>query len=124
MRLCELIGLKNRFDFDGTHEEYYGKIVEALGFDEVAACVPFPGKTLDKAMRKDKHFNNLSMQKWDIASGFWTHGADCKYVGSQLTCLYRKKGVDTFSNSDGVCILKECAREMVENYRAAMKADA
>lgn len=121
MRLCELLGFKNRFEFNGSHEEYYGKIVAALGYDEVAACVPFPVEALDRAMKKDRHFNNLPIREWDNASGFWTRGADCQYVGSQLTRLYRKKGVDTFSCSDGVSILKECAREMVENYR---KADA
>ena len=115
--LHDLIGYKNRFDFQGTHEEYYGKIVEALGYDEVVSCVPYSVEVLDEKMKEDRHFNNLPIRVWDLASGFRCVGADCFLVGSHLTALYRKHGVNCFSNSDGVCILKECAREMVMKYR-------
>lgn len=121
MRLCELIGLKSRQDFKGDHREYYGSIVKALGFTQVASCVPYDIETLDRAYRKDKAFNNLSLKSWDAASGFRSEGINCIFIGSKLTDLYRKHGVNVFSNSDGVCILKECAREMVEMYREKEK---
>jgi hypothetical protein len=93
-----------------THAEKYQAIVNALGYDAVKRCIPFTLDQIKEAIQKDEHLNNLSMKKWDLASGFVNEGIYCKHVGSQLTSIYRKIGVNSFSNSDGVCILKECAR--------------
>ena len=54
------------------------------------------------------------MEKFDLAAGFKTKDQDVIFIGSQLTDLYKKYGVDTFSVVTGVCILKECAREWVK----------
>lgn len=68
-------------------------------------------------MEKDRHFNTLPISVWDRASGFICNGEDVIHIGSPLTHLYHSKGVNTYSNSTGVCILKECAREMVERAK-------
>lgn len=99
---------------DIPHEERYGAIVKAIGYEDVKKCIPFSIEQLKEAYEGDKHFNNLPMKKWDLAGGFtgWPSRAD--YVGSTLTRLYGRIGVDTFSCSDGVCILKCCARMWIE----------
>lgn len=93
-----------------THSEKYQAIVNALGYEAIKECIPFTLDQIKEAIKTDEHLNNLPLKKWDLASGFIMDGANCKLVGSKLTDLYRKIGVNSFSNSDGVCILKECAR--------------
>ena len=96
------------------HQEKYSKIVKFLGFEEVRECIPFTLKEVKEAYKEDIHLNNLSMEKFDMAAGFKTKDCDVVFIGSKLTTLYKKNGVDTFSLVTGVCILKECAREWIE----------
>lgn len=99
-----------------SSEGFWRKVVEKLGYDRVKKCVPFTLKQLKGS--KDYHFNDLSMKKWDYASGYiWTrtdYDEIMTRVHTRLTELYRENGITCWSNSDGVCILKECARMMLE----------
>lgn len=106
MNLNELVGLKNcNVDIvtglELSHQEKYKKIVDALGFDNVKKCLPYDLDTLKKAVKKDKHLNNLSLKTWDRTT-------------PALSNLYRSKGVTSWSLSQSVCVLKECARMWVE----------
>lgn len=99
---------------DISYKEKYRKIVEFLGFEEVRKCIPFTLEELKEAYEEDECLNNLLMEKFDLAAGFKTKDCDVIFVGSRLTGLYKKAGVDTYSLVTGVCILKECAREWIE----------
>ena len=104
---------------DMAHEDYYRKIIEHLGVDEVRTCIPFDLKTLIEAYKEDERLNNLSIKKWDFAAGFIPHkqdAADVLHIGSKLTKLYNKIGVTCYSCSDGVCILKQAAKDMVQEH--------
>lgn len=120
MTLHEAIGVKcGDIDMNTgvklTHSEVYGRAIELLGgLDVVAQFIPFPVDVLRKKFKKDPYFNNTPMSKWDLASGFVCHGADCKLIGGGIWTLYHKHGINCASNSDGVCILKEAARRLVE----------
>lgn len=119
MNFNQLLGLNSfQKDVNGnelTHKEKQTKIINLLGYEEVKKCIPFTFDELKKAFATDKYFNNLPLKKWDNASGFVCSGANAKIIGSHLTdVLYKKVGVDCFSLSDGVCILKNCARMWVE----------
>lgn len=120
MTLKEAIGVKNANIDVKTgrkleHSEIYGRAIDLLGgVDAVWQYVPFSLEEIKAALPKDKHLNNLSMREWDMASGFICRGADCRPVGGGIWALYRKAGINCASNSDGVCILKECARLMAE----------
>lgn len=110
---------------DIPHEEKYEMIINAIGYEEVKKCIPFPLDRLKKAYKEDKNLNNLSMKKWDLAGGFvgWPSGAD--YVGSVLTRLYYEKlRVNTFSCCESVCILKNCARMWIEESESEEVEDA
>lgn len=96
------------------YKEKYYKIIQLFGFEEVKKCVPFTLEELKEAYKEDEYLNNLPMEKFDLAAGFKTKDQDVIFIGSQLTDLYKKYGVDTFSVVTGVCILKECAREWVK----------
>lgn len=98
------------------HQEKYIKIAELLGFESVVACIPFDLETLEKSYKQDPYFNTkiTPINAWDLASGFKTDRyGNCSYIGSELTRLYQKNGVNCFSNSDGVCILKCVARKIL-----------
>ena len=95
-----------------SHQEKYRAIVNALGYEKVKRCVPFDIERIKKST--DPYLNDLPILQWDIASGFMCKGAGVIFIGSALVTLYSDIGVDSFSNSDGVCILKQCARMMTE----------
>lgn len=103
-----------------THSEVYGRAIDYLGgLDEVARFIPFPLEALREKLKGDPHLNNTAMSWWDAASGFVCRGGDCKLVGGGIWELYLKHGVTSASNADGVCILKEAARRLVEREEAA-----
>ena len=121
MTIKEAIGVKNG-NVDAktgrvlAHSEIYGRAIDFLGGIEcVWEYVPFSEDEVKKALEKDEYLNNLSMKKWDAASGFVCSGADCKATGGGLWVLYRKRGINAASCSEGVCILKECARLKVNS---------
>ena len=115
MTIKEAIGVKN-CDIDAEtgrkleHSEIYGRAIDYLGGLEVVKQL----ETLKKAYKKDKYFNNLSMSKWDRMSGFISRGANCSFIGGGIWNLYRQHKINSASNSDGVCILKEAARLWIE----------
>lgn len=97
-----------------SHREKYRRVISALGYENVKKCIPFSLDEIKEALPKDKHLNNLSMKKWDSAAGFICEYGKAIFIGSPLIYLYHKNGVNAFSPSDGVCILKEAARLWVE----------
>ncbi len=102
-----------------SHSEIYGRIIDKLGgVDAVWKCVPFTLEQVQQALKTDEHLNNLPMKKWDIASGFRCFickGKELvKPIPSQLRGMLLKAGINCYSNSQGVCILKECARRKAQ----------
>lgn len=85
-------------------------LINYLGYEQVKSCIPYTLAEIKNALPKDEYLNNLSIIKWDNAAGFVQECGQCKFIGSKLINLYRKKGITAFSCSDGVSILKECAR--------------
>lgn len=120
MTIKEAIRVKNaNIDMDTgrklEHSEIYGRAIDYLGgLEVVKQYIPYDLETLKKAYKEDKHFNNLSISKWDIMAGFLNRGANCSLVGGGIWNLYRQHKINSASCSDGVCILKEAARLRVE----------
>ncbi len=103
-----------------THSEIYGRAIDLLGgLDEVARYVPFPIEVLCEKLNLDPHLNNTSIQAWVEAAGYFCSAGRCELTGRGLWELYRKHGITAASNADGVCILKEAARRLVEREEAA-----
>lgn len=98
-----------------THSEIYGRAIEYLGgLDIVVRFVPFPVEVLRKKLKEDIYLNNTPMRAWDTAAGFIRSRLDCKPYNGGIWYLYRQHGITCASCSDGVCILKEAARRLVE----------
>lgn len=114
MNLNQFIGLDSYGRFtDGikpTHKEKYALIIEKLGgLDAIIPYIPFRLEEIKEALLTDEHLNNLPMKKWDYASGFIDHGARVTLIGTGIVGLYRKHGINAFSLSDGVSLLKNAS---------------
>ncbi len=121
MTLMEAIGVKCDVDVKTgrklEHREVYQRAIEYLGgLNEVAKYVPFSIDELRVKMKKDALFNqSRDRLLWDMASGFTiTRKHEAIPNGDGLWHLYRQHGINSASNSQGVCILKEAARELLE----------
>ena len=116
-------GMTSMEYLDIPHDERYEAIVNAIGYEDVKQCIPYSLERLKKEFEKDKFMNGTSIEKCDMAAGFICKYGNAKYIGSRLTNLYRRIGVDTFSCSDGVCILKCCARMWIKESENGGVAD-
>lgn len=98
-----------------SHKEIYTRAINLLGgLDAVIPLIPFSLSTIVGALETDEHLNNLDMKRWDRASGFICSGGTCMVVSGGIWNLYRKAGISSASNSQGVCLLKEAARQWAE----------
>ena len=128
MTLKEKIGVTNgNVDVTGMvldHSEIYTRAIEALGgLDAVIPYIPFSLPGIQEALKSDLHLNNLSMEKWDRASGFICNRGDCNFIGGGIWRLYHKAGITGASNAEGVCILKEAARQWAERENKKIKEE-
>lgn len=121
MNINDLIGLKScNVDsvtgLEVSYREKYSRIIRVFGFENVKNCIPFTLSEIKKALPKDAYLNNLQIKKWCAASGVYVndYSGEVKVFNCPLVALYRKHGINSFSQSDGVCILKECARIWAE----------
>lgn len=112
------LGLTTKERLDMDHHVYYQKVITLIGYENVKECVPYTLEEIKKAYPKDMYLNNLPMKNWDLASGFYVittkYNQDYIPYNSRLRGLLKGIGINCYSNSDGVCILKECARLMYE----------
>lgn len=123
MTFDEAIGVKQGRDIktgeELSYSEKYGRAIEVLGgLDAVARYIPFSLEILREKIKDDAWLNNTSIKEWNSASGFICPPGDCKFVGGGIVPLYTKHGITSFSNADGVCLLKEAARRLVEREKS------
>lgn len=102
-----------------SHSEIYGRIIDKLGgVDAVWKCVPFTLEQVQQALKTDEHLNNLPIREWDMASGWISYIAQGReYFAprhSRLRTMLQDVGITCYSCSQGVCILKECARRKAQ----------
>lgn len=100
-----------------THEEVYTRAINALGgLYAVIPYIPFSLERIKNAFKEgDKDLNTLPLRTWDEASGYFQSlqgkmlPRTLKY--NSIWELYRKNGINSASCAQGVCILKETARQ-------------
>lgn len=111
-------------DSKNRHRKYYGQFVN----EDVKAVVLhyFTKEVLEESLSKDEHFNDdlTPMKKWDKMTGFvWQvkNGEQIAVVQPRtsidmLPIDYKllKEAGEGYSNSTGVCIYKEAARQILE----------
>lgn len=93
-------------DTFGLHRSYYAQFVTpAL---QQAVVSRFGLAELDAALTADKHMNSIPLAQWDRMEPI---------VRSHCDRAMRAAG-DSASLANAVCVLKEAARQAVEDYRA------
>ena len=92
----------------------YDKAIEDMGIGKLKLCVPFSLEVLREKYKEDKHFNNLPLDLWDCYAGFTDYGYKVVSRESSLRKLLREKGINSYSCSQGVSLLKEVARRLCE----------
>lgn len=96
------------------------RIIDKLGLENIARHIPFDIDCLKEKFKRDKHFNNTTMQAWDVAAGFIphinrkTHTLEYNQSHSGLAYLFIDNRITCFSVSEGVSVLKEAARILCE----------
>ena len=93
----------------------YDKAIEEIGIDRLKLCVPFSLEVLRERYREDKNFNNIPLDLWDCYAGFTDYGYTVVIQESSLRKLLREKGINSYTCSQGVSLLKEVARRLCEN---------
>lgn len=96
-----------------THREYYGQFVSQYVRDLVRDRVGM-ARLLSS---RDEHLNDIPLSVWD---SFWVRHADGgMYIQLPfaVVSLIKEAGED-FSASTGTCILKEAARQVIEQEDA------
>lgn len=85
-----------------SHNEIYGKVVNAIGFENCKQLIPVSREEIVLAYKQgDEHFNTISLNKWDAMFPFVKREAI-------------RAGITSLSISEGVCILKQAARMWAE----------
>ena len=103
-----------------SHRQFYTKVVDTLGYEDVLKYLPYSLVEISKAIKKDEHLNNLPLCKWDEMSGIgMIHNHEYKSMSPYhnhkgLYNIYKKYGINCYSQCEGVCILKQCARLALE----------
>lgn len=87
-----------------THKEVYERAINALGgLDAIIPYIPFTLKEIQTALANhDEYLNTLPLRHWDYASN------------NIKGLCYRKANINCMSLSQGVCLLKEAARQWAE----------
>ena len=112
-------GEKYGNNLNSTHKEIMSRVIEDLGYENLLRLLPFPIGFLLEKYKEDPTFNNTSMEAWDLASGFVCHEIDVYPVkNSPFRAMLRNKGVDAYSSSQGVSVLKSVARRYCEECYA------
>lgn len=96
------------------YSEYYKAMIKCLGFDNVRICIPFDKGEIKEAYDKDMHLNTLDYNIWCSYAGFSTirlkNGCEERgCIKSKLRTLLRNNGINSYSPSNGVSLLKTAA---------------
>ncbi len=99
-----------------SHKDIYTRAINLFGgLDSVIPYIPFSRSQIKEALQTDEHLNNLPMDRWDKASGFMSgRQGSMTFIGGGVWNLYRKAGIHAASCAQGVCLLKEAARQWAE----------
>lgn len=97
------------------HETVMNNAINVLGLDALAQLVPFTVDEVKAALASgDNALNTLPIKKWDYAAGFIINGNHVQPIPCQLSVLLSQHGIDSWSPSQCVSLLKTVARQIAE----------
>lgn len=102
------------------HSDYMHRIIKKLSISNIKPYIPYDLKTLLKCYKKgDTSFHATNITTWENAGGFYrsicsTGKLDYCFNGYGLGHLLYRNGINVYSVSETVCILKAVARMLCE----------
>lgn len=102
--MTEIITRQAYMEEKASYEQYYGQFVSE-GLKHLVTQV-FGKEALKGAYAADEHLNNIPLQRWDMLVSYVQNNPE---IRQQL-----KDCGDFYSLAGGVCILKEAAREVIQ----------
>lgn len=106
MNIKDFAGVNNLFEKPNgekmSHQELYTKVVKGIGLEVCEKYIPVSIEKLRDALQVDPHLNTIELKKWDNA------------VNRAFRHTFRLIKVDTISQSEAVCTLKQAARMLVD----------
>lgn len=106
-------------DASVPHESVMRSAVATLGLSNLAPLIPFTKEHIKAAIESgDEHLNTLPIKEWDRAAGFvFTRTDEEEFmhrVPSGLTPLLLQHGINAYSCSQCVSLLKYAAKQIVK----------
>lgn len=106
-------------DASVPHESVMRSAVATLGLSNLAPLIPFTKAQIKAALESgDEHLNTLPIKEWDRAAGFiFTRTDEEEFmhrVPSGLTPLLLQHGINAYSCSQCVSLLKYAAKQIVK----------
>ena len=101
------------------HSEVMKNAVSVLGLSNLAPLIPFTKEQIKAALESgDEHLNSLPIREWDRAAGFvFTRTDEEEFmhrVPSGLTPLLLQHGINVYSCSQCVSLLKYAAKQIAK----------
>lgn len=109
-----------------SHNEKMDRYIRHIGRDEIRKCLPAGIPELAREYLKDQNFNTIPIRRWDRAAGY----ADFRdeqtvripVPKGAFPALLAAHGIDGYSMSEAVSILKRCAELEVLDYLSEVLA--
>ena len=126
MTINEKLGITSYTNID--HREKYGKVVELVGLDNFKRLMPEEPEVLAKKLEQDINLNNIKLSRWDAIAGTYAYTDKSgrqlyRQTDSELKRLLYKQEITCYSPAELVSILKEAAKEIVEEYNKEKEND-
>lgn len=106
MELKPYLNLKEHPDY----EEYLDAVIAKIGLEKLKPCLPVELAKVREALKTDRNLNNIPLDLWDHACGFYTTGSGrCIPIHSLFRSLIEQNFHQSISCAGSVAILKHAA---------------
>lgn len=109
MTIDERLGLKNP-----EFNERYEKLIELIGLDAIIPYIPATKEEVKEAAQISKTLNSIPLSKWDRTAGYNVEGTRVTNLGHGASRLFISNGIDCYSLSECVSLLKHAALKWIE----------
>lgn len=109
MTIDQKLNLKNP-----SFNERMDKLVEYIGIDSILPYIPATKEEVKEAAQISKSLNSIPLSKWDKAAGYSVEGVRVINLGYGANRLFIANGINCYSLSECVSLLKHAALKWIE----------
>lgn len=107
-----------------SHDDKMDHYIRHIGRDDLKKHLPADIRTLAAAYLKDQNLNSIPLRKWEAATGYEGYRDEqvvrIPAAKGPFPVLLASHGIDSYSMSEAISILKRVAELEVLDYLAAM----